>query len=49
MIKAESQAALNTLTQHDFQDALKSAEAWKLCILAEWDYFEGDGGQQAQS
>jgi hypothetical protein len=28
MIEAESQAALNNLTKHDFQDALKE---WKKC------------------
>jgi hypothetical protein len=37
---------LNTLTEHDFQDAF---EKWKksleLCIHTEGDYFEGDGGQ----
>jgi hypothetical protein len=27
VIEAESQAVLNTLTEHDFQDALKMAEA----------------------
>jgi hypothetical protein len=38
----ESQAVLNTLTEHDFQDVFKKLE-W--CILMEGDYFEGDGGQ----
>jgi hypothetical protein len=27
MMEAESQAVLNTLTEHDFQDAVKMAEA----------------------
>jgi hypothetical protein len=27
VIEAESQAVLNTLTEHDFQDALETAEA----------------------
>jgi hypothetical protein len=45
-IKAESQAVLNTLTEHDFQDAFKKwQKRWEQCILAEGDYFEGDGGQ----
>jgi hypothetical protein len=46
MIKAESQAVLNTLTEHDFQDAFtKWQKRWERCIRAEWDYFEDDGGQ----
>jgi hypothetical protein len=45
-IKVESQAVLNTLTEHDFQDAFKKGQKhWEQCILAEGDYFEGDGGQ----
>jgi hypothetical protein len=36
VMEAESQAVLNTLTEHDFQER---------CIHAEGDYFEGDGGQ----
>jgi hypothetical protein len=49
MIEAESQSVLNTLTEHDFQDAFKKwQKRWErreLCIRAEGDYFEGDGGQ----
>jgi hypothetical protein len=41
---------LNTLTGHDFQDALtKWQEHWERCIRAEECCFEGDGGQKAQS
>jgi hypothetical protein len=44
--ETELQAVLNTLTEHDFQDAFKQWEKrWELCIRAEGDYFEGDGGQ----
>jgi hypothetical protein len=40
VIEADSQAMLNTHTEHDFQDAFKkSQKCW------EGDYFEGDGGQ----
>jgi hypothetical protein len=45
MIEAELQAVLNTLTEHDFQDAFERwQKCWK-CIRAEGEYFEGDGGQ----
>jgi hypothetical protein len=45
-IEAESQAVLNTLTEHDFQDAFrKKQKRWGRCIHAEGDCFEGDGGQ----
>jgi hypothetical protein len=45
VIEAESQAVLN-LTEHNFQDAFKRLQKrWERCILAEEDYFEGDGGQ----
>jgi hypothetical protein len=44
--EAESQAVLNNLTDHDFQDAFKAwQKRWERCIWAEGDYFEGDGGQ----
>jgi hypothetical protein len=50
MIKAESQAVLNTLTEHDFHDAFKKRQkCWVRCIRAEANYFEDDGGQYAQS
>jgi hypothetical protein len=45
-IEAESQPVLNTLTEHDFQDAFKKwQKCWEQCICEEGDYFEGDGGQ----
>jgi hypothetical protein len=46
VIEAESQAVLNTFTEHDFLDAFKkSQKSWKRCIRAERDYFEVNGGQ----
>jgi hypothetical protein len=39
VMEAGSQAVLNTLTKHDFQDAFK-----KMAEM-EGDYFEGDGCQ----
>jgi hypothetical protein len=46
VIKAGSQAVLNTLTEHNFQDAFnKLQERWEWCICVEGDYFKGDGGQ----
>jgi hypothetical protein len=46
VIKAESEALLNTLTEHYFQDAFKTWQKhWKWCIHMEGDYFEGEGGQ----
>jgi hypothetical protein len=46
VIEAESQAVLNTLTEHNFQDVLKKwQKRWEWCIRAEGDFFEGDGGQ----
>jgi hypothetical protein len=46
MIKAESQAVLNILTEHDFQDAFKTWQKHsEWCIHVEGDYFEGNGGQ----
>jgi hypothetical protein len=45
-MEAGSHAVLNTLTEHDFQDAFKKwQKCWKWCICVEGDYFEGDGGQ----
>jgi hypothetical protein len=42
MIEAESQAMLNTLTEHDFQDAFRRWQRrWERCIRAEGDFFEG--------
>jgi hypothetical protein len=36
---------LNTLTEHDFHDAFKGAEALGTGAYVQKDYFEGDGGQ----
>jgi hypothetical protein len=45
-IETESQAVLNTHTEHDFQDAFRKwQKRWEGCIHAEGDYFEGDGGE----
>jgi hypothetical protein len=42
VIEAESQAVLNTLTEHDFQNAFKKGQKRRVrCIRAEG----GDGGQ----
>jgi hypothetical protein len=42
VIAAESQAVLDTLTEHDFQDAFKKwQKLWERCIREEGD----DGGQ----
>jgi hypothetical protein len=35
VIEAESQAVLNTLTEHDFQDAFKNDNRWERCTLTE--------------
>jgi hypothetical protein len=46
VIEAESQAVLNTPTEHDFQDAFKKwQKGWEKRIHAEREYFECDGGQ----
>jgi hypothetical protein len=46
VIEAESQEVLNTLTEYDFQDALKKQQKRReRCICMEGDYFEGDCGQ----
>jgi hypothetical protein len=45
VIEAESQAVFNTLSEHDFQDALKKwQKRWERCIRAEGDYFKRHGG-----
>jgi hypothetical protein len=50
LIDAESQAVLNTLTEHGFQDAFKKWQArWELHIRAEGDYFEFDAVKKAES
>jgi hypothetical protein len=43
--KADSQAVLNTLIEHEVQDAFKKWKIWERCIHAEGNYFEGDGDQ----
>jgi hypothetical protein len=49
-MEAEPQAVLNTLTEHDSQDAFKQWQnRWERCTRVEGDYFEGDDGQWAQS
>jgi hypothetical protein len=46
VIEAELQAVLNTLTEHDFQDAFKKwQKRWDWCLCAEGDCFKVDGGQ----
>jgi muramidase (phage lysozyme) len=46
VIEVESQAVLNTLREYDFQDAFKKCQKlWELCICAERNYLEADGGQ----
>jgi hypothetical protein len=46
VIQAESQAVLNTLTEHNFHDAFKKwQKLWEPCVRAEGHYFEDDGGQ----
>jgi hypothetical protein len=41
-----SQAVLNTLTEHDFQDAFTEWQKhWGRCVRPGGDYFQGDGGQ----
>jgi hypothetical protein len=40
VIDAESQAVLNTVPEHDFQDAFtKWQKHWERCICSEGDYF----------
>jgi hypothetical protein len=47
VIEAESQAVLNTATEHHFQDTFekKWQKHWELCVCAEGDYFKVDGSQ----
>jgi hypothetical protein len=46
VIKAELQPMLNTLTEHDFQDAFRKwQKRWEQCMHAKGDYLEGAGGQ----
>jgi hypothetical protein len=44
VIAAKSQAVLNTLKEHNFNDAFKQwKKRWEWCIHVEEDYFECDG------
>ena len=44
-IHAESQEVIDTLTFENFQGCMKSwVTRWDLCIHAQGDHFEGDGG-----
>jgi hypothetical protein len=46
VMEAESKAVLNTLREHDFQDAFKKWQKhWGRCIHVEGGYFKGDSGQ----
>jgi hypothetical protein len=46
VIEAELQGVMNTLTEHDSQDAFKKwQKRWVRCIHEEGDYFEDDDGQ----
>jgi hypothetical protein len=46
VIKAESQAVLSTLTEHDFQDAFKRWQKhWEHSVCVEGVYIKGDAGQ----
>jgi hypothetical protein len=43
-IEAETPRVLDTLTEKNFQEALKKwRRRWDRCLLAEGNYFEGDG------
>jgi hypothetical protein len=44
-MESESEAVLNTLTEHDFQDAFKKWQiGWEQGIPMERDYFNSGGG-----
>jgi hypothetical protein len=46
VIEAESYVVLNTLSEHDFQDAFKTCQKrWERLIRREGAYFESGGGQ----
>jgi hypothetical protein len=48
MMDSKLQAVLNTLSEHDFQDAFDEwQKSWERCIREEGDYFKSDGGQYA--
>lgn len=44
-IEAESQRVLDTITRTDFQQCMESwKNRWDRCLLAQGNYFDGDGG-----
>jgi hypothetical protein len=45
VIEAESQVVLNSLTEHDFRDALKNSRSGGMMHTRRRGYFEGDGSQ----
>jgi hypothetical protein len=46
MSEAELKAVLNSVTEHDFQNAFKKwQKCWEQCIHVEGDYFKGDCSQ----
>jgi hypothetical protein len=42
--EADSQAVLNTLREHDFQDSFKLSEALETVHTEEGDYLDGNDG-----
>jgi hypothetical protein len=44
-IQAESQKALDTLTENDFHEAFQKWRRWDRFLHAGGNYFEGDGGR----
>jgi hypothetical protein len=45
-MKAESQAVLDTLTEHDFQNVFNKYEKyWEQCMSVEVDYFKVNNDQ----
>jgi hypothetical protein len=50
VIESELLAVLNTLTEHDIQDAFRKLQKlWEQWIHMGGDYFEGESGYYAQS
>jgi hypothetical protein len=45
VIETKSKTVLNTLREHDFQDAFKKERSAGNGAYARRDYFEGDGAQ----
>jgi hypothetical protein len=44
-IQVESQRLVDTLTEKDFQEAVKVWRRWDRCLHSGGNYFEGDGGR----